>query len=320
MLDLAPEAVDVCRFRDLAARGGDALERGDATEAAALVGSALALWRGPALADIRDATVRTAAAQRPGGRAADGAREARSRRGSGWATIASLSRSSSRSSPTSPYRECFHAQLMLALYRSGRQAEALAAFRRARDLLADELGLEPGPELRELERAILVPGPELGHVSGGAVERALRPVAAQIAPRTAEPPRPAAPDAALGSGGGHDRRRGTRDRCCCPAVRSDARHRAPKQRGRTGRQRRQHWAPPRPARPAGRRRRGRRLGVGDEPGRRRRLSDRPTYSVDYGQDPGWCRPERDRGDRPGHLGRKYPGRFGLTHQTWPTIG
>ena len=60
-----------------------------------------------------------------------------------------------------PYREAFHAQLMLALYRSGRQAEALAVFHRARELLIGELGIEPGPDLREMERAILLQAPEL---------------------------------------------------------------------------------------------------------------------------------------------------------------
>ena len=60
-----------------------------------------------------------------------------------------------------PYRERLHAQLMLALYRSGRQADALEAFRRARRTLVDELGLEPGRELQELEAAVLAQDPAL---------------------------------------------------------------------------------------------------------------------------------------------------------------
>ncbi len=60
-----------------------------------------------------------------------------------------------------PLREKIHAQLMLALYRSGRQADALRAFAAARDTLVDELGIEPGPELRELERRILDHDPTL---------------------------------------------------------------------------------------------------------------------------------------------------------------
>jgi hypothetical protein len=60
-----------------------------------------------------------------------------------------------------PYHEPSYRQFMLALYRSGRQSEALAAFRRARSLPADGLGIEPGPDLRRMERAILRQDPEL---------------------------------------------------------------------------------------------------------------------------------------------------------------
>src|SRR5207247_9139610 len=71
-----------------------------------------------------------------------------------------------------PYRERFRAQLMLALYRSGRQAEGLEVYRRTRAFLNDELGLEPGVELQELERAILTQDPALHLGPHGANVRA----------------------------------------------------------------------------------------------------------------------------------------------------
>ena len=60
-----------------------------------------------------------------------------------------------------PYRERLHSQLMIALYRSERQAEALQAYQEARGKLVEELGIEPGERLRDLERAILAQDPEL---------------------------------------------------------------------------------------------------------------------------------------------------------------
>lgn len=75
-----------------------------------------------------------------------------------------------------PLNERFHAQRMLALYRSGRQSEALAAYRTARDVLIDEVGLEPGPELRRLNDAMLQHDPALD--VPGAAPAAARPAAA----------------------------------------------------------------------------------------------------------------------------------------------
>lgn len=81
-----------------------------------------------------------------------------------------------------PLRERFRAQLMLALYRAGRQADALAAYRRAHDAFLDALGLQPGVVLRELERAILVQDRSLTDATqsvGSTLERA-----AAFVPRT----------------------------------------------------------------------------------------------------------------------------------------
>jgi YVTN family beta-propeller protein len=174
MLDVVGEQVDTWHFRDLAASGSGALERGDAATAVTLVTSALALWRGPALADVREAPFAVLAAQRLEDErltALEKLVEARLRLGQHRELVPELETLVAGS----PYRECFHAQLMLALYRSGRQAEALAAFRRARELLTSQLGIEPGRELRELQVGILLQAPELDPASGGAVRRALRP-------------------------------------------------------------------------------------------------------------------------------------------------
>ena len=185
MLDAEQDRIDVWRFRELAGRGGGALERGDAAAAVTLLTSALALCRGPALADIREAPFAVLAGQRLDDERLTGAEklvEARLRLGQHRELVPELEALIAGS----PYRETFHAQLMLTLYRSGRQAEALTAYRRARELLAGELGIEPGPELRELQRAILLQAPELELAGGGGVRRALRPVAAGLPGRLAD--------------------------------------------------------------------------------------------------------------------------------------
>ena len=130
----------------------------------------------PALADVRDAPFAVLAAQRLEDErltAAEKLAGARLALGQHRELVPELETLIAGS----PYRERFHAQLMLALYRSGRQAEALAAFRRARALLARELGIEPGRELRDLQQAILRHAPELEPLGGGAPQRAPRPAA-----------------------------------------------------------------------------------------------------------------------------------------------
>jgi predicted ATPase/DNA-binding SARP family transcriptional activator len=146
-LHLAGGDVDARRFERLLA-GGAARE-------------ALALWRGPALVDVVDEPFAAAEARRleelrldavelaiDGDLAAGRHRE----------VIGELEALASEQ----PLREKLHAQRMLALYRAGRQAEALGAYRDARRVLVEEIGIEPGPELRELERRILAQDPALG--------------------------------------------------------------------------------------------------------------------------------------------------------------
>jgi predicted ATPase/DNA-binding SARP family transcriptional activator len=160
MLDVVPDQLDVRQFRDLAARGGDAFARGDAATAVGLLRSALGLWRGPALADVREAAFAAVAARHLEEEwltAHENLVEAKFCLGQHREAVPELEALIAGS----PYRERFHAQLMLALYRSGRQAEALSAFSRVRDVLAEDLGIEPGRELRELQHAILIQAPEL---------------------------------------------------------------------------------------------------------------------------------------------------------------
>ena len=157
-LEIDREAIDSRRFE--AQLAGARAEVDDPARAAGQLASALTLWRGPALADHRVdefaqgeivrleelhvvAIEERLAAELAHGQADDLVGELRS-------LVAEH-----------PLRERLRGQLMLALYRAGRQADALEVMRDSRRFLADELGLEPGPELRRLERMILAHDPEL---------------------------------------------------------------------------------------------------------------------------------------------------------------
>jgi DNA-binding SARP family transcriptional activator/ABC-type transport system substrate-binding protein len=169
MLELAPGQLDADRFEQLVDDARDA----EPHDAAEWLREALALWRGPPLADFTYdefaqgeiarfeerrlvALERRIEADLALGRDAEVAGE-----------LASLVRQH-------PLRERLRAELMLALYRSGRQAEALEAFADARRTLRDELGLEPSQELRQLQAAILVQDPQLGPSPRTAWPRARR--------------------------------------------------------------------------------------------------------------------------------------------------
>ena len=148
------DELDLLRFEQLAATGRAALAAGDAAAAARLLDEALALWRGPALADLGDRLF--AVTERA--RLADARLDAVESRmdallacGRHRETIAELEELTAEH----PLRERFWAQRLLALYRCERQADALAAYRAVRTVLVGQLGIEPGPELRELEARIL---------------------------------------------------------------------------------------------------------------------------------------------------------------------
>ncbi|MEA2386130.1 MAG: hypothetical protein QOJ22_304, partial [Thermoleophilaceae bacterium] len=156
----APEQIDAERFRRLAADGRARLDGGDPGEAAPLLREALALWRGPALADLSGESFAAAyGARLDGERAAalEDRIDADLELGRHAAVVGELE----ALVVAEPLRERPRAQLMLALYRCGRQAESLAAYRAARRTLVEEIGIEPGSELRDLERRVLAQDPAL---------------------------------------------------------------------------------------------------------------------------------------------------------------
>ncbi len=160
VLRLAPEQLDLHRFERLAGEGNRALARGDVAEAAGLLRRALELWRGPPLADLAgEPFARTAIARLEEIRLA--ALESRLTAELALGRHSELVAELEELVDAHSLRERFRAQLMLALYRSGRQAEALDVYRSGRRMLAHQFGLEPTPALRDLERAILRQDPSL---------------------------------------------------------------------------------------------------------------------------------------------------------------
>jgi DNA-binding SARP family transcriptional activator len=158
LLRLEPRELDLKRFEALLAeaRNGD----GDATTTARTLREALALWRGPPLADLAyEPFAQIEIARLEELRWA--ALEARIDADLACGRHAELVGELQALIAAHPLRERLHCQLMLALYRSARQADALEAYRNARGLLSDELGLEPGEELKRLEAAILRQDPAL---------------------------------------------------------------------------------------------------------------------------------------------------------------
>lgn len=152
-LEIAPEHIDLERFRGLVERGRGELD--DAPEEAAqTLRRALELWRGQPLADLAAEPFATAA-----GRELEEERlaafEARIDADLACGQHAELVGELTALVRANPLRERLRAQLMLALYRSGRQSDALEAYSDARQTLVSELGLEPGPALQELQQAIL---------------------------------------------------------------------------------------------------------------------------------------------------------------------
>jgi DNA-binding SARP family transcriptional activator len=153
-LILEPSQLDAARFEQLASEGRDELGAGRIDAAAARLGAALALWRGEPLADFAyepfaQNEIRRLEELRLS--VLEDRVEADLAAGRGAELVPELETLVAEH----PLRERLRRQLMLALYRSGRQAEALEEYQRARAVLVDELGLDPSPELQQLEQAIL---------------------------------------------------------------------------------------------------------------------------------------------------------------------
>ena len=163
VLDVPPQSIDLHRFGRLVASAAERLARqspGEAEAALFELRSALELWRGEPLQDVLHEQFATAAVDRLGelhAAAKEHDIDARLQLGRHEEAVQLLR-------PLiveHPLRERLRAQLVLALYRSGRQADALRAFGATRELLVEELGVEPGPELKRLQQQVLAHDPDL---------------------------------------------------------------------------------------------------------------------------------------------------------------
>jgi YVTN family beta-propeller protein len=169
------DALDADRFRRLAAEARARVDRGRKDEAASLYREALGLWRGPPLAGVTFESFARNEVDRLDGerlKALVARIDCELELGLHEELVPELESLVAQY----PLQERLRAQLMAALYRSGRQADALAAYQDARRTLVEELGLEPGPELHELERSILRQDPSLQapRRAGGQATRSTR--------------------------------------------------------------------------------------------------------------------------------------------------
>ncbi len=165
-LEVDPDALDASRFEQLAQGGRDALARGDSAEASTALSRALSLWRGPVLAGVAfegAAAGEAARLEELRVSAAEDRIDAELALGQHAKLVGELEALVAEH----PLRERLRGQLMVALYRCGRQAEALDVFQRTRAELVDQLGIEPGPQLQDLQRAVLAQDPALAPPAPG---------------------------------------------------------------------------------------------------------------------------------------------------------
>ncbi|RCH65545.1 hypothetical protein DT019_27570 [Streptomyces sp. SDr-06] len=159
LLTLGHASTDVARFDQLSGRGRAAVPE-DPRYAMRLLGDALALWQGPALQDSRQGPICTAEADRLEEQRL-ATLEALYEASLNCGKDAEITSALERLTADHPLRERFYDLLMVALYRGGRQAEALGVYERARRHLVTTLGIEPGPALRSRMEAILNHSPTL---------------------------------------------------------------------------------------------------------------------------------------------------------------
>ena len=158
LLKAGPEQVDAGRFERLVAEATAAAGKGP--RAARQLEAALGLWRGPALAEFADqpwAQAEAARLEELRLAATEALVELRLAAGGHAGLVGELEGLVA----AHPTRERLRGQLLVALYRSGRQADALGAYQQAREVLAEELGIDPSPELQRLHRQILLQDPAL---------------------------------------------------------------------------------------------------------------------------------------------------------------
>jgi ABC-type transport system substrate-binding protein/DNA-binding SARP family transcriptional activator/DNA-binding beta-propeller fold protein YncE len=188
-------SVDATRFEELVAAGDAALGQGNPERAVTLYGQALSLWRGDVLADLGDydfvAPVR-ARLEEERASALESRVQAELDLGHHQAVVNEIGTLIA----DHPLRERLHAQRILALYRSGRQSDALAAYRELRSVLDTELGIEPSPPLQELNNQVLRQDPALdwrppaqAQTPSGVARLSPEPVPVLAAPRTGSPRR-----------------------------------------------------------------------------------------------------------------------------------
>jgi len=184
-LRLEADELDTSRFERLARAGGEALAADRANQAAKLLRGALEVWRGPPLPEFRYedwAQAEIARLEELRQTVFEDAVEADLRLGRHAQAVVELEASVGES----PLRERLHGQLVLALYRCGRQADALEVYGRLRSRLRDELGLDPSPELQALQTAILNHDPVLAAPATAPQPRPLPEPPTQLVGRQAE--------------------------------------------------------------------------------------------------------------------------------------